>query len=101
MSESTPDEKAILAAVEKAGRIRTDQAKLKVKELLLIRKTLTPEQIEKIKELIRQRMNKNREEGNGKRGKDRPERGDRNRPGRNPGNPVPPPQAPGPVPEDE
>ena len=62
MSETNIDEKAIMAAVEKAGKISTEFAKLRVQQLILIRKTLTPEQMEKVKEMIHQRMSKMKSE---------------------------------------
>lgn len=63
MSETTLDEKAIMAAVEKSGKINIELAKLRVQQLLVIRKTLTAEQMEKVKAMIHQRMNKMKEEG--------------------------------------
>lgn len=63
MSETTPDEKAIMAAVEKSGMISTEFAKLKVQQLLVIRKTLTPEQMEKVKAMMHERMSKMKDEG--------------------------------------
>jgi len=63
LMESTIDEEAVMAAVEKTSKITTELVKLKVKQLLLVKKTLTPEDIKKIKELMQER----REKG-GKRG---------------------------------
>ena len=76
MSETTPDEKAIMTAVEKSGKINIEFAKLRVQQLLVIRKTLTEEQMEKVKALIHQRMNKMKEEGGARSWKDRKGRGD-------------------------
>jgi Spy/CpxP family protein refolding chaperone len=54
LTESAVDEKAVMAAVEKTGALRTEIAKLQMKQLLLIRSTLTPEQRAKVQEIIRQ-----------------------------------------------
>ena len=61
ITESTLDEKAVMAAVERTGEIRTDIAKLKISRVLLLKKTLTPEQIEKVRDLMRERRKKFRE----------------------------------------
>lgn len=63
LTEKTLDEAALMTAIEKSGQIRIEMAKLRIKHLLLVRKTLTPEQIEKSKEMIRQRMKEGRKEG--------------------------------------
>jgi len=62
MLETNVNEQAVMAAVEKAGKASTDLAKLRVKQLLLLRNTLTAEQIDKVKELMRQRVQKMQEE---------------------------------------
>jgi Spy/CpxP family protein refolding chaperone len=49
MTATDVDEAALLAQVEKTGKIRTDIAKLRVKTLLILKTVLTPEQVEKIK----------------------------------------------------
>lgn len=61
MTESSIDEDAVMAAVEKTGEIKTKLAKLQVKQLLLVKKTLTVEQIGQVKELMMQRTKKYRE----------------------------------------
>lgn len=48
----------IMKTVEDIGRLRTEQAKLAVQTLLVVRKYLTPEQIGKARELMRERMKK-------------------------------------------
>ena len=50
------DEKALMAAVEKTGRIQTEFAKLRIKQLIMIKKTLTPEQLDRAKEMLHDRM---------------------------------------------
>jgi Spy/CpxP family protein refolding chaperone len=56
MSKMTPDENALMQAVEKTGAIRTEMAKTQMKSLLLVRRTLSPEQIEKVKVLVREKI---------------------------------------------
>ena len=54
MEETTVDENAVLAALEKASQIRLELDKVRIKNVLLIKKTLTPEQSAKIKEMMEQ-----------------------------------------------
>jgi len=56
------DEKEMIAIVEELGNVRTELAKLQMERLLLVKKTLTPEQMAKIKAL-RQRERANRDPG--------------------------------------
>jgi len=56
MEEATVDEKAVLAGLEKASQIRMELEKTRIQHLLLIKKTLTPEQSAKVKEMTEQRM---------------------------------------------
>ncbi|MDA0576989.1 MAG: Spy/CpxP family protein refolding chaperone [Verrucomicrobia bacterium] len=49
------DEKALMEAVEKTGAIRTEVAKIEMKALLMVRNTLTEEQREKTREMVRRR----------------------------------------------
>jgi Spy/CpxP family protein refolding chaperone len=63
MTEETVDEAAVLAAVEKAGALRTELAKLKIGQVLLVKKTLTPEQLKKLHETARQFKQHGRGEG--------------------------------------
>lgn len=60
-SNQNVDESAVMATVDKAGEIRTKIAKLMIKQLLIVKKTLTPEQIEKARAMIRERVEKNRD----------------------------------------
>ena len=97
------DEKAVMAAVEKAGGIRTEIAKLEMKGLLLVRNTLNAEQREKVREMIHRHMMRQGQGPGGRegRGGDRQrggqERGENERRGRGDGPqqdaPPPPPEA--------
>jgi len=50
------DEKALMGAVEKSGRIRTELAKLQMRQVLLVRNNMTPEQHAKLREMMGKRM---------------------------------------------
>jgi Spy/CpxP family protein refolding chaperone len=63
MTAKTVDEEALFSAIEKTGKIRTDLAKVRIKHTLLVKKTLTPEQLEKLKELVKEHAKKMRTEG--------------------------------------
>jgi len=63
ISERTPDEAAILKVVEETGAIHTKLAKLRVQQLLAVRKILTAEQLAKARETIREQIKSRREEG--------------------------------------
>ena len=52
----------LMKVVEEIGRQRTEQAKLAIQRLIVLRKYLTPEQIRKARELVRERMQKERGE---------------------------------------
>ena len=60
LTESTVDEEALMAAVAKAGAARTEQAKLRMRQLLLVKRSLTPDQVGKAKELSRDWLAKRR-----------------------------------------
>jgi len=62
MSQEKIDEDAIMKAVEKTGEIRTKMAKLHIQSMLTIKKSITPEQMAKIKELLSQRRKEMSEE---------------------------------------
>jgi len=55
VSKAVLDEEALMKAVERTGAARTEMAKVRMKGLLLVRRTLSPEQIEKVKVLVRER----------------------------------------------
>lgn len=63
MTENTVDENAVFAAVEKAGKVKTEMAKARIKHMLLVKKTLKPEQVDKIKEMVQNRVKQMRSEG--------------------------------------
>jgi Spy/CpxP family protein refolding chaperone len=46
----------VMQTVEEIGRLRTEQAKLTVRNLMIVRKYLTPDQIRKARELMRAQM---------------------------------------------
>lgn len=74
------DEAALMAAIEGSGDLRTQMAKLRVKSMLLVRKHITPEQIEQIRQNVREkfqeRMRQRRGEfGQGRGGPAGPEKG--------------------------
>ena len=56
MTEDPINEKALMKAVEITGDLRTDMAKLHVKQILLVRSILTAEQLKAIRERIQARM---------------------------------------------
>ena len=55
----------LMKVVEEIGKQRTEQAKLAIQRLLVIRKYLTPEQIRKARELVRERMQQKERETRG------------------------------------
>lgn len=56
LTESAVDEEALMAAVEAAGQANTELAKLRMKQLLLVKTTLSAEQLATAKELAREHM---------------------------------------------
>jgi len=65
MSEATPDEAKIMALVDKAGLVRTEESKLRISHMLLIKKTLTPEQHAALKKMIHRRAEQIQKQTNG------------------------------------
>ena len=65
VAERSVNEDALMKAVEKTGQIRTEMAKLRMKQLLLLKKTLKPEQVEAVKKLIRERAGAPLDKGRG------------------------------------
>jgi Spy/CpxP family protein refolding chaperone len=63
MTADNVDTDALMAVVEKTGQIRTELAKLRVKGLLLLKDTLTPDQLGEIRKQHRKRMDRMGEEG--------------------------------------
>lgn len=56
LSQDTPDEAAIFKVVDEIGAMRSDIAKLRMKQLLAVLKKLTPEQRAKLRELTKTRI---------------------------------------------
>lgn len=79
-TEAAPDEEAIMKIIEDLGGVQTQIAKLRVRQLLAARQIMTPEQIQKAKDLFRERL-KQRREGGKERGVEGrpPEMGERGR----------------------
>ena len=70
------DEAALMAAVERTGRVRTEIAKLRIRPLIILREILTPEQIRVVTEHVRGRRG-DRPEGDKGSPEDRRERFER------------------------
>ena len=85
LSADTIDEQALMTVIEKIGNVRTQIAKLRIKPLLVIKKTLDPEQLEKVRERMKEHY-KARRTGIKKRFKEQRRRwkGSRGRGRRNP-----------------
>ena len=56
MSGPAVDEGAVMAAVEKSGAIRTQMAKVRMRQLFVLKKNLSPEQLATVRHLMRSRM---------------------------------------------
>ena len=67
-AEGEVDEKALMKAIEKTGKIRTQMAKLRIRPILLVKKTLTEEQLQTSRKMMHERMQKRREEWGRQRG---------------------------------
>ena len=65
MTADTPDEAAVLKAVEDTGAIRTKIAKLQVQQVLAAKKILTPDQIKQAKALLHERIKQRMQDGGG------------------------------------
>jgi hypothetical protein len=63
MAKGKVDEAAIMKAVDKTGRLRTQMAKLRIRPILLVKQTLTAEQIETAHKMMRKRMQGGRRDG--------------------------------------
>jgi Spy/CpxP family protein refolding chaperone len=83
--QENADEAAVMKAVERTGELHTEIAKLEVRQLLAVRRMLTPEQQQKLHDAVRERMRRWRE--------NRPERGAERRPHGPPPGEAPPPPA--------
>ena len=58
VTQDVVDEDALMQAIDHCFEIRKELAKLKMQQLLLVKRTLTPEQIAAAKELMREHMQK-------------------------------------------
>ena len=56
MTSKKLDEEALMDVVEETGRYRTQMAKQRIKLIIFMRKTLTPEQIKTVRSIMRKRM---------------------------------------------
>ena len=88
LTEQDIDEDALMAAVEAAGEANTDLAKLSMRQILLVKKTLTPEQLEKAREVVSARMAERRARAGNRDGEKRR----KGRSGRRGNEPAPPPE---------
>ena len=58
------DEGAIMKAIEKLGGLKTETAKLEIQRMLVIKKNLKPEQLEKLKKSIQEKAKEHRQRMN-------------------------------------
>ncbi len=56
LKADTLDEEALMKAVQESGELRTQIAKLRIKQVIAAHKVLTPEQRAKLRETMKQRM---------------------------------------------
>ncbi len=76
LSEKTVDEAAIMTAVDKTSEVHAKMARNRMKQLLIVKQTLTPEQTAKLREMMLERIGKIKE-GVGRMDRERgPRRGD-------------------------
>jgi outer membrane murein-binding lipoprotein Lpp len=69
-AEGEVDEAALMKAIEKTGQIRTEMAKLRIQPILLVKKTLTPEQLHMSRRMMHERMQKRRKDMGRRDGRD-------------------------------
>jgi Spy/CpxP family protein refolding chaperone len=75
LDEDVPDEGKAVSLVKDIMKLKTDQRVLKIKEMIAIKKTLTPDQIEKFHEIQHEHMMRKGHDRKGeKRGNPGPER---------------------------
>ena len=79
MDDNSTDENALIAVAEKMSQLRLEMEKTRIRQLLLTKKTLTPDQMAKVKEKGKEMMAahmKNMREGKegDHKGKDKPEK---------------------------
>lgn len=58
MTQDQIDEEALMLAIDECFEIRKELAKLKMQQLLLVKRTLTPDQIAKARQMMREHMQK-------------------------------------------
>ncbi len=63
LTETKPDRKALISAVKKAGDIRTQMACLRMEGILLLKETLTTEQLQKLEEMKQSRQERGDKQG--------------------------------------
>lgn len=71
MTQPDVDEGALMKVIENTGRTRTEMAKLRVRQLLLVKKTLTQEQITGLRTHLREHFQKGRSRPDHDRGESR------------------------------
>ena len=58
MSQDSPDEAAVLKGVDDIAKLRTDISKIRMHQVLGVQKILTPEQRTKVREIMKERLEK-------------------------------------------
>lgn len=66
VNQETPDEAAILKGTEDIGQVRTEIAKVKIRQMLALQKILTPEQRVKMREKMKVSEGKRSDDGMGR-----------------------------------
>jgi Spy/CpxP family protein refolding chaperone len=94
MTAKELDESALMAAVEETGVIQTEMGKLRVQKLLIIRKYVSSDAMQKMQTKFRERMEEMRKRHEGGEGQGDRERTGRQRPTREGGEKTPPPAPP-------
>ncbi len=61
IADKSVEETALMAAVDKTSEVNAKMARNRMKQLLIVKQTLTPEQTEKIRAVMRERIGKNRD----------------------------------------
>jgi len=56
LTSDSIDENALMAAVEKTGNVRTEMAKARMRHMLVVKKTLKPDQAKKLKALVQKQV---------------------------------------------
>jgi Spy/CpxP family protein refolding chaperone len=93
MTAKELDESALMAAVEETGLIQTEMGKLRVQKVLIIRKYVSPDALQKIQTKFRERMEEMKKRREGGEGQGDRERTGKQRQTREGGEKSPPPPA--------